>query len=107
MRSVLKRKHAEAARLLELYATYKDSEHEWKRRKVHVDLDRFLMENRETAIMCIERVLSEELHADRPVAPKRLSLYQRLFGSLQRRGAKGGVTNDRSQVQSNASTRDA
>lgn len=67
--SALTRKRDEAKRLLELYTIYKDSKDDWRRRKAHVDLDRFLMENRETAIMCMERVLSDEI--DQQVAETR------------------------------------
>jgi len=114
MMSALTRKLDEARRLLELYTIYKDSEDEWRRRKAHIDLDKFLMENRETAILCIERVLSEEVKAQVAETRKhkmvtktlRPPWYQRLAYSLQRRRDEGGVT-DGTQVQSNASTRDA
>lgn len=61
MMSELTRKRDEAARLQELYTLYKDSDEDWRRRKTTIDLDRFLMENRELAIMCVERVLSDEI----------------------------------------------
>lgn len=114
--SALTRKLDEARRLLELYTLYKDSDDEWRRRKAHVDLDRFLMENRETAILCIERVLQLELDAQ--VAEHRTKKYkmvtkilrppwyQRLAYKLQRRGAEGGA-NHGTQVQSDETTRNA
>jgi hypothetical protein len=95
MMSLLTRRHAEAKRLLELYTAYKDSDDDWRRRKAHIDLDRFLMENRETAIMCIEQVLSTEiaqLVAEQKKKTKmatkilRPPWYQRLAYRLQRRG---------------------
>lgn len=119
MMSLLTRKLDEAKRLLELYMTYKDSEEEWRRRKAHVDLDRFLMENREMAIMCIEQVLQTELDALVAESKKqkkkhklvtrtlRPPWYQRLAFSLQRRRAEGGVDNDGTLPQQNATSRDA
>lgn len=115
MMSLLTRRRDEARRLLELYTTYKDSPDDWRRRKAHVDLDRFLMENRETAIMCIERVLSDEIKAQVAETRKHTKVarilrppwYQRLAYSLQRRRAEGGVTNDGPQVQSDEATRNA
>jgi hypothetical protein len=93
MMSALTRKRDEARRLLELYTIYKDSPDDWRRRKACVDLDRFLMENRETAIMCIERVLSDEI--DQQIAEAREhskiarpSIFKRLAGSLQRRNVQ-------------------
>lgn len=92
--SALTRKRDEARRLLELYTIYKDSPDDWRRRKAHIDLDRFLMENRETAIMCIEQVLSDEINNQIAEARKhkkvtkvlRPSWLQRLSYSMQRRG---------------------
>lgn len=110
MMSLLTRKRDEARRLLELYIIYRDCKEAWRRRKAHVDLDRFLMENREMAIMCIERVLSEEIdvlvaeHRKHTKAP-RTPLLKRLASSLQRRRAKGGVIVN--ETQPNTTTRDA
>ena len=113
--SALTRKRDEARRLLELYTAYKDSKDDWRRRKAHVDLDRFLMENRETAIMCIERVLSDEIQQQVAETRKhtkvtkimRPSWLQRLSYSMQRRRAEGGADNDGTLPQQNATTRDA
>lgn len=113
MMSALTRKLDEARRLLELYTIYKDSPDDWRRRKAHVDLDRFLMENRETAILCIERVL--QLEVDAQIAENRKHKhklvkktlrppwYQRLAYKWQRKGGAEHGT----QVQSDATTRDA
>lgn len=68
--------HDEAARLLTLYEEYKDSEDAVLRRRVHVDLDRFLMENREIAALLMVSGLKSEL-ANIP-APPRLPWYKRL-----------------------------
>lgn len=114
MMSLLTRKLDEAKRLLELYTAYKDSGDDWRRRKAHVDLDRFLMENREMAIMCIEQVLQGELDAlvaeskKHKVAKRtmRPPWYQRLTFSLRRR-AEGGEVNDGTLPQQNATSRDA
>lgn len=113
--SALTRKRDEARRLLELYTIYKDSEDDWRRRKAHIDLDRFLMENRETAIMCIERVLSDEIEQQIAETRKhkkvtkimRPSWLQRLSYSMQRRRAEGGAEDDGTLPQQNATTRDA
>lgn len=108
MMSLLTRKLDEAKRLLELYTIYKDSDDNWRRRKAHVDLDRFLMENREMAIMCIEQVLQTELDAlvaeskkkqKKPKLVKRIlrpPWYQRLAFSLQRRQPKEESSNEQS-----------
>lgn len=118
MMSLMTRKLDEAKRLLELYTIYKDSDDAWRRRKVHVDLDRFLMENREMAIMCIEQVLQTELDAlvaesktktkKQKVATRtiRPPWYQRITFPLRRR-AEGGDTNDGTLPQQNTTTRDA
>lgn len=95
--SALTRKHAEVKRLLELYDIYKDSPEDWRRRKAHVDLDRFLMENRETAIMCMERVLADEIEAQvvaRRAKAQRPPWYVRMLGGMSghtRRSAEGGA----------------
>jgi hypothetical protein len=63
------------------------------------------MENREMAIMCIEQVLQDEIN--KLVESKRTPhqpWIKRLAYKLQRRG---GVTNDGTQIQSDAATRDA
>lgn len=101
MMSLLTRRHAEAKRLLELYTLYKDSDDDWRRRKAHIDLDRFLMENRETAIMCIEQVLSTEIAQlvaeQKQKKPKMVTRilrppwYQRLAYRLQRRGEGSNI----------------
>ena len=81
MMSALTRKHDEVKRLLELYQLYKDSDDDWRRRKAHIDLDRFLMENRETAILCMEQVLGEEIQLliakQKEPKPKRLRLLDK------------------------------
>lgn len=107
MMSLLTRKHAEAKRLLELYTLYKDSPDDWRRRKAHIDLDRFLMENRETAIMCIEQTLQAEIDAlIESRKQEKPPWYRRLAHSLTRRSAEGGV-DDGSHASANATTRDA
>ena len=54
MKSLTKFK-AEAIMHLERFETYKDSPDEQIRRKVHCELDRFLMENRELVIQSIAK----------------------------------------------------
>lgn len=84
MMSALTRKHDEVKRLLELYTIYKDCNEDWRRRKAHVDLDRFLMENRDIAAICIERVLADEIQqliaSAKPDKPKKTKLLRRWFG---------------------------
>lgn len=81
MMSALTRKQDEVKRLLETYMLYKDCNDEYMRRKVHLDLDRFLMENRDTAIICMERVLADEIQelvkAQKQPKPGRLGLLGR------------------------------
>lgn len=108
--SALTRKLDEIRRLQETYKIYKDHEDPMMRRKAHLDVDRFLMENRETALICMEQVLDAELRAlkvEQAVKIVRAPWYQRLVYSIQRRRAEGGADNDGSQVQPNTSTRDA
>lgn len=113
MMSALTRKHEEAKRLLETYTLHKDSPDMEVRRKVHLDLDRFLMENRETAIVCIERVIAAELSAllaekreqtKKQARLMRPTILKRISGSIQRLRAKGGVSDAESQ---NATAGDA
>lgn len=106
MMSALTRKRDEARRLLELYMAYRNSPDDWRRRKAHVDLDRFLMENRETAIMCIERVLSDEIAQHVAETRKhtkvtrvlRPSWLQRLSYSMQRRSNQKEETSNEHSV---------
>ena len=116
MMSALTKKHEEAKRLLETYILHKNSPDEEVRRKVHLDLDRFLMENRETAIVCIERVIDAELKdllAEKRAETRkqaklmRPSIFKRIAGTIQRRRAEGGVTSDGTLQQSDATTGDA
>ncbi len=101
MMSALTRKHEEAKRLLECYTLHKNSPDDELRRKVHLDLDRFLMENRETAIVCVERVIASELDAllvekreetKRQARLMRPTILKRISGSIQRLRAKGGAS---------------
>ena len=81
MMSRLTQARDEAARLHQCYLLHRNSEDEDMRRKAHLDLDRYLMENRELAIMCIEQVLDAEidqLRAAKP-KPKPASKLRRLF----------------------------
>lgn len=101
MMSALTRKLDEIRRLQETYTMYKDHEDASMRRKAHLDVDRFLMENRETALICMEQVLDAELQdlkvkqATKTIRPP---WYQRIMYSLQRRRAE-----DNKEVQQNVS----
>lgn len=105
MMSALTKKHEEARRLLECYTLHKDNPDIEVRRKVHLDLDRFLMENRETAIVCVERVIASELsillaekrkETKRQARLMRPTILKRISGSIQRLRAKGGVSDAKS-----------
>lgn len=83
--SELTRLRDEADRLLTTYAEYKDCNDLVVKTRVHVELDRFLMANRETAaILMLEGLdaelerLRDELHLDFEKKPG-------LFGKLRRR----------------------
>lgn len=91
MMSALTRKLDEIRRLQETYHIYKDNEDPVLRRKAHLDVDRFLMENRETALICMEQVLDAELKdlkAKQATKIIRPPWYQRMVYSLQRRRAE-------------------
>ena len=111
MMSALTRKLDELRRLQETYTMYKDCDDPSMCRKAHLDVDRFLMENRETALICMEQVLDNELKSlkDKQATKviKRPWYLRASETLLRRRYAKGGVVNDGTQIQSNASTRDA
>lgn len=103
MMSALTRKHEEAKRLLECFVLHKDSPDIEMRRKVHLDLDRFLMENRETAIVCIERVIAAELEdllaekrkeTGKQARLMRPSIFKRIVGTIQRRVQKEESTDE-------------
>ena len=78
MRQTLNALHVEALRLLTIYEEHKDSEIDYVRRKAHVDLDRFLMENRETAALLMVQGLQDAI--DQQVTEKRATVpwYRRL-----------------------------
>lgn len=81
--SELTRLRDEAERLLTTYAEYKDCDDLVVKTRVHVELDRFLMHNRETAaILMLEGLnaeiekLKKELHLDYERKP---SIIRRMF----------------------------
>jgi hypothetical protein len=79
MMSELTRLHDEALRLLTVYDEYKDSSDEYLRRKVHIDLDRFLMQHREIAAILLIQGLQDTI--SKPVvSQKKEPWYKRLFG---------------------------
>ena len=108
MMSELTRKRDEVAGLYERYMLYRNCDEDFRRRKVHIDLDKFLMENRELAIMCIDQVLNEEIEALRKeTSAPQLTWFQRITAKFQRRYARGGVVDVGASAQQNATTRDA
>lgn len=99
MMSELTRLRDEAIRLHTIYDMHKDSEDESLRRKVHLDLDRFLMEHRETAIILMAEGLNQHIESIVIELPfeKRVTVpwYKRLFG-----GAKNGNSKDKVNQES-------
>lgn len=103
--SELTRLRDEAARLHGVYEEYSNSSDEALRRKAHVDLDRFLMENRETAVLLMIDGLDREIEQLRLSLDleyekiHKTSMFKKLLGKVRlRRGAEA--------TQSNAATHD-
>lgn len=61
MRNSLVHLHAEAYRMLAVYEVHMDSSDEFVRRKVHVDLDRFLMEHCEIVAILLTQGLQDAI----------------------------------------------
>lgn len=85
--SELTRLRDEAERLLTTYAEHRNSEDPKIRHKVHVELDRFLMHNREMAAMMMLSGLDTEVERRRAELhleyEKQLSLWDRLRRRLR------------------------
>ena len=92
MLSELTRLKDEATRLLTVYEMYKDSEYDYMRRKAHMDIDRFLMENRETAIILMIQGLQDAFDREVEEQKKRAATatpwYKRMIGGKQNAGDK-------------------
>lgn len=73
----------EATRLLTLYEEHKDSQIEWKRRKAHVDLDRFLMEHREVAAILMVQGLQDAFNEVCRKEKPRVRGYSRMLGGVR------------------------
>ena len=89
MMSKLTRLRDEALRLLTTYEEHKGSDDATLRRKAHLDLDKFLMENRETAIMLMVQGLDKEISLLRAK-----TVYEkptRRWFQRKRKYAKGGI----------------
>lgn len=89
MMSALTRLRDEAQRLLTTYEDHKNSEDDILRRKVHIDMDRFLMENRETAMLLVVKGLQAEI--DRMTEEKRKVPW---FKKILKRGDTNADDND-------------
>lgn len=76
----------EAERLLEVYTEHKDSEFYDLQRRVHLDLDRFLMEHREEAILLMVDGLNEEIKkmVDKTKPIKKVHMLSRIMMALRR-----------------------
>lgn len=93
MMSELTRLLDESTRLLTTYAEHRECDDPALRRKVHIDMDRFLMEHRATAMALMIQGLDAEIEAkitglstDNQPAPN-VAWYKWLFQSkAQRRG---------------------
>lgn len=75
----------EAERVLETYTIHKDSEDESLRRKAYLDLDRFLMQHREEAILLMVDGLNEEIKkmVDKTKPVKKVHLLSRIMFALR------------------------
>lgn len=88
--SELTRLKDEATRLLTLYVEYKDCNDDFKRRKAHIDLDRFLMEHREVAGILMVQGLQDAFDAlvreSKPA--KQMPWYKRMIGGIRNGDSK-------------------
>lgn len=102
MLSELTRLKDEATRLLTVYEMYKDSVHPEMRRKAAIDLDRFLMENRETAILLMSQGLQQEIDklTDEVAKNRKKGLKTKWFSRFSLR--KGGAPVDGSSTTTDA-----
>lgn len=75
----------EAERLLELYTMHKDSDDEVMRRRVHIDLDKFLMQHREEAALLMVDGLNTEIKVmvDKTRPVKKVHLLSRIMFALR------------------------
>lgn len=75
----------EAERVLETYTIHKDSEDETLRRKAYLDLDRFLMQHREEAILLMVDGLNTEIKVmiDKTKPVKKVHLLSRIMFALR------------------------
>lgn len=103
MMSELTRLHAEALRLLTVYLEYKDCNDEFMRRKVHLDLDRFLMEHREIAAVLMTQGLQDTIFGlvAEESNKKKAPWYKRLLGGekhvISRNRNKEAIANSSGQ----------
>lgn len=75
----------EAERVLETYTLHRGSEDESMRRKAHLDLDRFLMQHREEAILLLVDGLNTEIKTmvDKTKPVKKVHLLSRIMFALR------------------------
>lgn len=90
--SELTRLYNEALRILTTYDEHKNSDDEHMRRKAHLDLDYFLMEHRDTAILLVVEGLQREIDSLRTPPAKQ---------PWWRRKKKGGSTYANNQIEIN------
>lgn len=83
--SELTRLRDEAERLLTTYVEYKDCNDLVVKTRVHVELDRFLMQNRETAALLMLEGLNDEIERLRGELHLDYERKPGLFGRLRRR----------------------
>ena len=79
----------EAERTLETYTEFKYNDDANLRRKAHLDLDRFLMEHREEAILLMLDGLNTEIKimTDKTKPVKKVHLLSRIMVALRRKEA--------------------
>lgn len=92
--SELTRLHDEAVRLLTVYDEHKHSADEALRRKVHIDLDHFLMCHREVAAILFVEGLQREIDALKKKSEPKRPWYQKV---IFKRFKKGGIINASNQ----------
>lgn len=83
--SELTRLRDEAERLLTTYVEYRDCNDLVVKTRVHVELDRFLMQNRETAALLMLEGLNDEIERLRGELHLDYERKPGLFGRLRRR----------------------
>lgn len=85
MMSELTRLRDEAERILTIYTEYKDSDDEEMRRRVHLQVDRFLMQHREEVMLLTVDGLNTEIRKmiERKEPIRKVHLLSRIMIALR------------------------